>query len=152
MEQPQARCWQDFPDLPVIPVAGGELARGVSREREEKMVCLFLLAWKTCVAVRAEVFLWHSSCLSGIIPCGLHTHLLSGGCWRGERQPLHRKSAEHFCTNIWRTQFFFFPSLKNPLPVFPFFFFPPLCSEGWEMPQECTCSLSFRRPALPVMY
>lgn len=105
-------------------IAGGELASGISRGREEKMVGLFLLAWKMCVVVRADVFLRHLSCLSSTAPCGLHTHLLSGECWCGERQTVHRKSAEHWCTNIRRTWLFFFsPSLKNPLPTFPFFFF-----------------------------
>lgn len=33
-----------------------------------------------------------------------------------------------------------------------FFFFLFFFSEGWEMPQECTFSLSFPRPAVPVMY
>lgn len=123
MERLQVRYWQDFPNFPLTPIAGGELARVISRDREEKMVCLFLLGWKMCVAVRAEVFFWHSSCLSVTTPWELHTHLLSGGCWRGERHPLHRKSAEYFCTDIRMTRLFFFsPSLKNPLRIFPFFF------------------------------
>lgn len=127
MEQAQARCWQGFPDLPVTPSAGGELVRGISRDGgDEKIVWLFLLAWKMCVAVRADVFLWHLSCLSGTAPCGLHTHLLSEGWWRGERQPLHRKSAQHCCTSIWRAQFLLSLLSEEPFAqIFFFFFFLP---------------------------
>lgn len=153
MEQPQARCWQEFPDLPVTPVAGGELVRGVSRDaggREDglfispclenvcgcqgrcvfvtlELPCQHCFLWTTYSSfIRSMVAWWETSSSQKVSSALLHKHL---------------EGSIPFIPPLWRAL----------CPNFLFFFPSPFFSKDWEMPQECTCSLS-PSLALPVMY
>lgn len=126
VEQPQARCWQEFPELPVTPVAGGELVREISRDAggwedglfissrlENVCSCQGQCGFMTLELLRHHCFLWttYSSFIRRMV---VWWETSASQKVHSALQHKHLEGSVPFIAPLWRT---LWPNFPFPHPT-----------------------------------